>query len=87
MKKWFIAFAILAAYAALIWLVWVNDTAMSIARWVCGISLGVFALDWLVGQFAGLFSDRLQEWCAGAMLPISACLLVLFPLFVAVIVR
>lgn len=87
MKKWFIVGAIIVAYVAIIWLVRTNSIAMTAARWITGISLAVFALDWLVGQIAGLFSDKLQEWCSAAILPIVAFLCALFPLFLAVTIQ
>lgn len=87
MKKWFIAVGVLVCYAALIWFVRSNDIARKVAVWICAAALAVFFLDWLVGQLAGLFSERLQEWCAAAILPIVAVLCVLSPLFIAVIVQ
>lgn len=89
MKKKALLFLLLgvAVYAAVIWLVRSNGTARTVAVWVCGISMAVWGLDWLLGQFAGLVSETLQEKLAAAFLPLSAAMLVLLPLFLAVIIK
>ena len=77
----------LVAYAAVIWLVRSNMTARTVAKWVCGVSMAIWGLDWLFGQFAGLFSEDLADILAAAFLPISAVIVALAPLLVAVIIR
>lgn len=87
MKKVCIVLAVVLVYTAAIWLIRTNETAMTIAKWVVGIPFAAWGLDWLIGQFAGLFSEKLQEKLAAAFLPLSVAVLALLPIFLAVIIK
>lgn len=89
MKKKTIILLILGVlvYAGLIWLVRSNHTARTISQWILGIILGIWALDFVLGQFAGLISEDLAEWTAEVFRALCPVLLVLAPLFVAAIVK
>ena len=89
MKKKTLLFLLLGVvvYAAVIWFVRSNQTARAVAKWVCGIVLGVWGLDWLLGQFAGLISETLQEKMVAVFMGMCVAVIALVPLFVAAIIR
>ena len=89
MKKKTIILLILGVlvYAGLIWLVRSNHIARTISKWILGIILGIWGLDFVLGQFAGLISDDLQEKMVAFFLALCPVLLALAPLFVAAIAK
>ena len=54
---------------------------------VCGIVLAVWGLDWLLGQFAGLVSETLQEKMVAVFMGMCVAVIALVPLLVAAIIR